>query len=105
MNLLLKLYGLSYPIVKAIPKCSAGSGRGTENVHPFLDHDSLLGGRDLLHALSGCTLQRVEAAPPPHPSGVTTVGDKAEIKLAAAEIPQFVGRSADFRNPLKHQIS
>ena len=66
MNLLLKLYGPSCPIVEAIPKCSAGSDRVTENVHSFLYRDALRGGRDLLLAVSRCTLQRMEAASASH---------------------------------------
>jgi hypothetical protein len=66
MNLLLKLYSLSYSIVAAIPKCSAESAE-TENVHPFRYHDALRGGRDLLPAIPCSSLQRMETAMAPRP--------------------------------------
>jgi len=66
MNVLFKFYGLSYPIVEAIPKGWSGSGRVSENVHPFLYHDALRRGRDLLPAIHGCPQQGMEAASTPH---------------------------------------
>ena len=105
MNLLLKLYGLSYPICRAIPTCRAGSGRVNENVDPFLYYDSLRGGHDLLLAVPCRTLQGMEAASAPHPPRITTVAENGDSLSAVVEIPPFVGRSAHFRNPPKHKVS
>ena len=67
MNLLLKLYGISYPIVSAILQCCAGSSQETENVDSFIHHDALPWWHDLLLAIPCCSVQRMEASPAPCP--------------------------------------